>query len=629
MYLRGVRMKKTVRTTLLMLFDLSIITISYLVALWMRFDFSFANRASFLLLIEFLPWIAVIYIFFYKVFKVDKTLWRVAGIEEAFRIGLSVFISAIFVSIMFSSLKLALPRSIHIIAFLLIVVVTEFSRFFYRINKMFITYQLQNDPKLVNTLIIGAGNAGVMFVREVLENRSFKNRIVGYIDDDVYKSGKQVSGFPVLGTTEHISQVVQDYDIGHIIIAMPGVSIKRQNEIVKECYETGVKTEILSRSSDLINKTSKKISVRNINIEDLLGRKEIILDNHGISKLIMSNNILVTGAGGSIGSEICRQIVQFQPRRLFMLDICENSLYELQNEFRQMFSERKMSSDIEIVPIIKSVRDSVAINKFLQENQVNVIFHTAAHKHVPLMEQVPEEAIKNNIFGSYNLIEAAKNNKVKLFVSISTDKAVNPTSVMGATKRFVEKMIQSIGMESETKFVSVRFGNVLGSSGSVIPVFKKQIEAGGPVTVTHKDMIRYFMTIPEAVSLVLQAATFGRGGEIFVLDMGSPVKILDLAEKMIKLSGFKPYEDIEIKFTGLRPGEKLFEEVLMNDEGMRATSNNLIFIAKPMEITSEEVLTELEYLRAVLESEYSRDDVFKALCKVVSTYQIGKGIKND
>lgn len=621
-------MKILLRSTLLTLLDLIIVSVSYMIALWMRYDFSFVNRTSFLLLIKYLPFIAAVYLVLYKLFKVDKTLWKVAGIEEAFRIVVSVFFSSFIVGLIFLSFELTIPRSVHIIAFLLIVVFTEASRFFYRINKMFLSYQQQNEPSLSNTMIIGAGQAGAMLVREILENREYKNRIVGFIDDDLYKSGKLVSGFPVLGTTSQIGQIVKDKNINHIIIAMPSVSIKRQNEIIKHCYDLGVKTEILTRSSDMINQPSKKISVRNLSIEDLLGRKEIVLDNHGISKLVSGSSVLVTGAGGSIGSELCRQIAHFRPRILIMMDICENSLYELSNEFKYLISEGRLPADLKIVPIIKSIRDSKAVNELLKEYQVDIVFHAAAHKHVPLMEQVPDEAIKNNIFGSYNMIEASKKHKVKLFVSISTDKAVNPTNVMGATKRFVEKMIQSIGMESETKFVAVRFGNVLGSNGSVIPVFRKQIEAGGPVTVTHKDIIRYFMTIPEAVSLVLQAATFGNGGEIFVLEMGEPVKILDLAEKMIRLSGFKPYDDIEIKFTGLRPGEKLYEEIMMSEEGMRATSNDLIYIAKPMEITSKEVLADLAYLKSVIECDCSKEDLYKALRKVVSTYRHSKGEKN-
>jgi FlaA1/EpsC-like NDP-sugar epimerase len=618
-------MKFFIRSTLLILLDLIIVSVSYMVALWMRYDFSFFNRASFLLLIEYLPLISFVYLVFYKVFKVDKTLWKVAGIEEAFRIGVSVFFSAFTVGMLFLMMKIPIPRSIHIIAFLLVIVFTEATRFFYRINRMFSSYHQQSDPGLVNTLVVGAGKAGAMLAREILDNSDYKNRIVGFIDDDLYKSGKLVSGIPVLGTTNQIEQIVKDKNINHIILTMPSVSIKRQNDIIRQCYDLGVKTEILSRSSDMINLPSKKISIRNLSIEDLLGRKEIVLDNKGISKLVESSSVLVTGAGGSIGSELCRQIASYKPRLLIMMDICENSLYELNNELKYMISEGRLPANINIIPIVKSIRDNKAVNELLSDYQVDIVFHAAAHKHVPLMELVPDEAIKNNIFGSYNMIEASKRHKVKLFVSISTDKAVNPTNVMGATKRFVEKMIQSIGMESSTKFVAVRFGNVLGSNGSVIPVFRKQIEAGGPVTVTHKDIIRYFMTIPEAVSLVLQAAAFGNGGEIFVLEMGEPVKILDLAEKMIRLSGFKPYDDIDIKFTGLRPGEKLYEEIMMSEEGMRATANDLIYIAKPMEITSKEVLADLAYLRSVIERDHNKEELIKALKKVVSTYKYTKG----
>jgi FlaA1/EpsC-like NDP-sugar epimerase len=621
-------MKLFVRSTLLIFLDLIIVSVSYMVALWMRYDFSFSNRASFLLLINYLPWIALVYLVLYKVFKVDRTLWKIAGIEEAFRIGISVFFSALLVGMFFLFRGIALPRSIHIIAFLLVVVAMEITRFLYRINQMFLSIQQQSEPNLVNTLVVGAGKAGAMLVREILDNSNYKNRIVGFIDDDLYKSGKLVSGIPILGTTEDIADIVKKKNINHVIIAMPSVSIKRQNDIIRQFYELKVKTEILTRSSDMINQPSKKISIRNLSIEDLLGRKEIVLDNKEISRLIESSCVLVTGAGGSIGSELCRQIVNYQPKMLIMMDINENSLYELDNELSYLVSEGRLPSDVAILPIIKSIRDSKAVNQLLEHYKVDIVFHAAAHKHVPLMEIVPDEAIKNNIFGSYNLIEAAKRHNVKLFVSISTDKAVNPTNVMGATKRFVEKMIQSIGMESKTKFVAVRFGNVLGSSGSVIPVFRKQIEAGGPVMVTHKDIIRYFMTIPEAVSLVLQAATFGNGGEIFVLDMGEPVKILDLAEKMIHLSGFRPYDDIDIKFTGLRPGEKLYEEIMMSEEGLRKTSNDLIYIAKPLEITPKEVLDDLAYLKSIIEADYDKEDLINALSKVVDTYHFTKGELN-
>lgn len=377
---------------------------------------------------------------------------------------------------------------------------------------------------------------------------------------------------------------------------------------------------ILSGSEDMITAAGVRRNLREINIEDLLGRNEIQLQNSELEQLIESKRILVTGAGGSIGSELVRQLIRYNPATIVMMDISENSLYELQQELNIKRKDGLINQTTSFYPIITSIRDLKGLDMVFEKGKFDVIFHAAAHKHVPLMETMPSEAVKNNIFGSHNMIELAKKYKVETFVSISTDKAVNPTNVMGATKRFVEKMIQAEREGCCTKFVAVRFGNVLGSNGSVIPVFKKQIASGGPLTVTHPEIIRYFMTIPEAVSLVLQAATYGEGGEIFVLDMGDPVKILDLAEKMITLAGYKPYEDIDIKFTGLRPGEKLYEELLMDEEGLGQTPNPLIKVAEPMHIKREEILRDLEKLRRVMNDDITRGQVITVLQEVVHTF---------
>ncbi|HAO61610.1 MAG TPA: hypothetical protein DCQ90_06760 [Erysipelotrichaceae bacterium] len=402
---------------------------------------------------------------------------------------------------------------------------------------------------------------------------------------------------------------------------MPSVSMQEQKQILEKCYETGCKIQVLTSSKDMISSQGIKRSLREITIEDLLGRQSIQLDNDIIRSFIENKTVMVTGAAGSIGSELCRQIIRQTPKILLMIDINENGLYDLQQEFNMMVRDGLLQESIQFLPLITSVRDLPSIERLFDCYRPQIVFHAAAHKHVPLMEDMPIEAIKNNIFGTHNLLMSAQKYEVERFVSISTDKAVNPTNVMGATKRFVEKMIQSMDPKSKTKFVAVRFGNVLGSNGSIIPLFKKQIANGGPLTLTDKNIIRYFMTIPEAVSLVLQAATYGKGGEIFVLDMGQPVKILDLAEKMIRLAGYIPYQDIQIKEIGLRPGEKLYEELHLNKEDVTTTPNQLIFVAHPQAISRESVEKELQLLEDLVKNENATDDeIVDVLTQVVDHY---------
>lgn len=609
------------RSWLLLGFDLFIVVMSYYLALWIRFDLSFAQIEYFRRLTKLVPYIVGIDFIVFKAFKIDKTLWRTPSIEEALRISMAVFFG--FVSnyvLIHYYLKVNIPNSVHFIGLLISVLAIEFSRFLYRIYRHLSSLTHVHNPSFKKVLIIGAGDAGIMLLKELLHNKDYENNIVGFVDDNLYKKGKIISGFPVLGTTHDLEMIIEKHGVDLVYLAIPSASVKRQDQIVKECYQYQVDVKVLSSSSDLMTSADIKRNLRPITIMDLLGRKEIELDNYEIITLIRDKVVLVSGAGGSIGSELCRQIISFNPQAIVMIDINENSLYDLQTQLDIMLRSNKINKEVKIISRIASIRDSNSLEHIFMSYKPDVVFHAAAHKHVPFMEDMPQEAIKNNVFGTFNLIELSKKYNVNTFVSISTDKAVNPTNVMGATKRFVEKMIQAFGKSGSTKFVSVRFGNVLGSNGSVVPLFQKQIESGGPLTVTHKDMVRYFMTIPEAVSLVIQAATYGEGGEIFVLNMGEPVRILDVAEKMIRLSGYKPYEDINIVFTGLRPGEKLFEELLMNEEGLRPTANKLIFVAKPMEISERLIANELKLLREVTIGHKSKIEIQKTLKEVVDTY---------
>ncbi len=613
---------KKYRNILLSVFDIVMVVLAYYGALWIRLDFSLREMTFFHHLTSLVPVIVGAYFVAFKFAQVDKTLWSSPSVDEALRVSLaSVFgFIVVFVICEFVT-EIHLPYSVHFIALMMIVLSLVLTRFSYRIYRLLTTLSSQNTDSSKRTLIVGAGEAGTMLLKEILQNRKYNNKVVGFLDDSDYKLGKLVMGVPVLGKTADVEWLAIKEKVDVIYIAMPSVSVRKQNQIAQLCYASKAKVYMITGSQDMIQSAGINRAIREISIEDLLGRKEVQLKHDELKKLLYKKNILVTGAGGSIGSELVRQIVQYQPKMVIMLDISENSIYELQSELNILRKEKKIDEDVEFIPIIGSIRDFAALDMIFTKGQFDLVFHAAAHKHVPLMESMPGEAVKNNIFGSHHIIELCKKHHVRKMVHISTDKAVNPTNVMGATKRFVEKMIQAMGKDGPTKFVAVRFGNVLGSNGSVIPLFKKQIASGGPVTVTDPQMIRYFMTIPEAVSLVLQAATYGEGGEIFVLDMGEPVKILDLAEKMISLAGYVPYQDIDITFTGLRPGEKLFEELLMDEEGLKPTPNPLIKVAKPMDISKEQIIREVEFLRKVVSADQSRGEVVKALMETVPTYR--------
>ena len=489
-----------------------------------------------------------------------------------------------------------------------------FVRFFVKVIHFYYNSKENQDKKRL--LIIGAGRLAVTLIREISENNRLNYDVVGLIDDDPEKQKHLLYSSKILGTRDDIERICDEMNVDEIIFAICTIDSASRAEILDICSKTGKKVKILPGIEASFHTPGTLNNIREVNIEDLLGRDPIVLDNQLIEDDINGKTVLVTGGGGSIGSELCRQIIKYNPQRLVILDIYENTTYELENELREKYPNNKI--DV----LIGSVRDKRRLDEIFGKYRPDLVFHAAAHKHVPLMEYSPCEAIKNNIFGTYNTAVCAQEFGVKKFVMISTDKAVNPTNVMGASKRMCEMIVQTLQQNGETDFVAVRFGNVLGSNGSVIPRFKKQIAAGGPVTVTHPDITRFFMTIPEAARLVLQAASYASGGEIFVLDMGNPVKIYDLAKKLISLSGYKPEKDIEIKFTGLRPGEKLYEELLMSEEGLKKTDHSKIFIGRPGTLTLDELKEKLDKLRDVTYTD--EKTVKKIMSEVVPTYHYNK-----
>ena len=474
--------------------------------------------------------------------------------------------------------------------------------------------QVDNKPQ--NLLIIGAGMGAREIIIAIKNSMKDKYNIVGIVDDNTNKLNKSILGVKVLGTRYDIPDIVKEKEVNIIFLAINRLTQMSRKKIIEICQTTGVKTRVLPSTEDIIEKQGIMNSLRDVEIEDLLGRDAIKLDNKNISTLIKEKTVLVTGGGGSIGSELCRQIIKYNPERLLILDIYENNLYDIELELKANYPKAKIEA------IVGSVRDKKRLEDVFETFRPQLVFHAAAHKHVPLMENSPLEAIKNNVFGTYNVVNCADKYNVERFVLISTDKAVNPTNIMGASKRVCEMIVQAKNKVSKTEYVAVRFGNVLGSNGSVIPLFKKQIAAGGPVTVTHKEITRFFMTIPEAVGLILQAVTYAKGGEIFVLDMGEPVKIYDLAVSLIKLSGYEPEVDITIQFTGLRPGEKLYEELLMAEEGLTATKHDKIFVSEPMHMEMEELKEKLDMLQNIeYMDNYTKERVKDLMKQVVSTYK--------
>ena len=543
------------------------------------------------------------------------SLWRYAEIVEFFRLCMaSVIAVGIFVVVTWAlwASERRIPFSVYFLSATFASALTLYARLTYRMFRN--TKLAQRGLKRRRTLVIGAGDAASTLLHELSKNKSPDMSIICCVDDAPEKVGRNIMGVEIIGTTEDIPELVERCEIETLLLAIPTVDEENKRRILGICNKTKCNVRILPDIVKLIADGKDILSrIRDVRVEDVLGRPEVELKD-STNELITNKTVMVTGGGGSIGSELCRQIAMCSPKKLIILDIYENSAYSIQQELLRRYGDR-----LNLQVLIASVRDSKKIDALFRANRPDVVFHAAAHKHVPLMEISPEEAVKNNVFGTYNVACAADRYGAERFVLISTDKAVNPTNVMGATKRVCEMIVQALAQKSKTKFVAVRFGNVLGSNGSVLPLFKEQIAAGGPVTVTDPEIVRFFMTIPEAVQLVLEAGQMGKGGEIFVLDMGKPVKILDLAENLIKLSGLIPYKDIQIQFTGLRPGEKLYEELLMDEEGVRKTGNRKIFVGSPLGLNKDTFFEQLAELKKIAYSNNS-ENLVRALLALVPTF---------
>ena len=556
----------------------------------------------------------------FVLFRLYNKLWRYADIEDFFYTAIASLTANLSFMVITMIIGAFIPEfnlgtRVYITYTLMSAFFVMMFRIVYRLNKILERRSLAQKAKK-RLMIIGGGEGALSVLSEISKTPGNEYIPVCIVDDDKEKLHRRISGVEVVGTTYDIPEICSKYDIEVILFTISQISITDKKRILDACTSTHLEVKIIPNIYNLMTSgVPITSSIRQVEVEDLLGREPVVFDTEKYGKYIIGQTVLVTGGGGSIGSELCRQIARLKPRHLIILDIYENNAYEIQQELI-----RKHGDDLSFEVQIASVRDRKKLEHIFSTKHIDVVFHAAAHKHVPLMETNPEEAIKNNVFGTLKLAETADKYKVRNFVQISTDKAVNPTSVMGASKRICEMIIQMMGRRSKsTNFVAVRFGNVLGSNGSVIPLFKEQIRTGGPVTVTHPDIIRYFMTIPEAVSLVLTAGSIAKGGEIFILDMGEPVKIRVLAENLIRLSGFKPYEDIKIEYTGLRPGEKLYEELLMNEEGLKSTENKKIHIGKPIEFSEDEFFRHLKKIYYAA-NHNNKDEVEAIIAEMVPTY---------
>lgn len=608
---------KRTRNLILLLGDLLLICTACFASLVIRFDFRFGNIPQLYLdnsrsyLFIYVLTTLIIFIFTHMY----STMWSLAGIREAAMMcGACVLTTLLQVTGM-TMLQLNMPRSYFVLCGILLYAFEMCWRFSYRIMRS-LRARLTKGASDRRIMIVGAGEAGATLLREIRSSEYMHGRVVCFIDDSSYKIGKNLNGVAIYGGHDRIKEYVDKLHIDTIYIAMPSATAGERKDIIDVAQQSGAEVKVLPGIYQLANGEVSIAALRDVSLEDLLGREPVSVDLDDVMRYIRNKVVLVTGGGGSIGSELCRQIAGHGPRQLIIFDIYENSVYDLQQELKHDYP------GLNFEVLIGSVRNTHRMETVFDQYRPQVVFHAAAHKHVPLMEDSPNEAIKNNVFGTLKTARAADKYGAERFVLISTDKAVNPTSIMGASKRICEMIIQTMARHSKTNFVAVRFGNVLGSNGSVIPLFKKQIAEGGPVTVTHPDIIRFFMTIPEAVSLVLQAGAYAKGGEIFVLDMGQPVKILDMANNLIRLSGYEPGVDIKIVFTGLRPGEKLYEEILMDEEGLKETPNKLIHIGKPIEFDEEEFKQQLKMLKETAESD--SDHIKEVVKQIVTTYIFSK-----
>ena len=599
----------------IMVLDCLSVMIAYGAGLWIRFEFSFELvRPEYV--DAYLNWIGIwcaVNVLVFFCLGLYNSIWSFVSTSEVFRISAAYGVLGVILAVTYHFYGIILPRSSTVIGFILSFIATGVIRFSYRMTRALRGILVHKDSKLKkNVMVIGAGDAGRSLVNEFINSSYIHDQVVCIIDDNPVKRGKRLYGVPIVGDRTDIPEAVKKYNIDRIVFAIPSAKAATRKEILDICSSTGCKVQMVPGIFQLVNGEVNVSQLREVDPQDLLGRDPIKVNLEEIFDYISGKVVMVTGGGGSIGSELCRQIARAKPKQLIIFEIYENNAYDIQMERRRTYP------DLNLEVLIGSVRNTARLDFVMNKYRPDLVFHAAAHKHVPLMEDSPNEAIKNNVFGTYKMAKAASKYGVKRFVLISTDKAVNPTNIMGASKRLCEMVVQMMSRESDTEFVAVRFGNVLGSNGSVIPLFKKQIAAGGPVTVTHPDIIRYFMTIPEAVSLVLQAGYYAKGGEIFVLDMGEPVKIDTMARNLIRLSGYEPDVDIKVLYTGLRPGEKLYEELLMKEEGMQDTANKLIHIGKPIEMDDELFKKQLERLEEAYKAETT--DMKEIVAEIVPTY---------
>ncbi len=603
------------RKVILFILDVMAVLVASFGALFIRFEFRFSTipmqyMEAYRRLLPFLLGLTVL---FFWVWKLYKSVWRYASATEMINIAFATSCTAVGQVLVSYLLDAGMPASYYVLFWFFLFAMTCGIRFSYRILRVIkqkgASYIVKGSS---NVMLIGAGAAANMILKEIETSQYINLKVRCIIDDHEGCHGKLLRGVPIVGGREEILDAAREYGIDEIIFAIPSANRQVRKEILDICKETGCKLKTIPGTYQLINGEVSVAKLKEVEIEDLLGREPIKINLDEIIDYVSGKVVMVTGGGGSIGSELCRQIAGHNPKQLIIVDIYENNAYEIQQELLRKYPK------LNLVVLIASIRNTKRMDQIFEDYRPELVYHAAAHKHVPLMEVSPNEAVKNNVLGTWKIVQAADKWKVKRFVMISTDKAVNPTNIMGATKRLCEMIVQTYNNHSQTEFVAVRFGNVLGSNGSVIPLFKKQIAEGGPVTVTDPNIIRYFMTIPEAVSLVLQAGAYAKGGEIFVLDMGEPMKIVELAENLIKLSGYRPGEDIEIKFTGLRPGEKMYEERLMEEEGMQQTANKMISIGKPIQIDEEKFMKQLEALRDYVVGE--PDDIREHVKAMVPTY---------